>query len=140
MRLIIRKNLIIFFAAAALLVPGLSSAEISFQPPSSGGTSGIFNNLPEPVNDLIKWAQDINSSLNSQIGKYINMAPMQGPVNLNQISQMNVTEWLNSLLQNSFLSGIYSVVVKILQLVGNLAIWALGVVTDLIRQGLALIR
>ncbi|GEM_PF-4742854 len=125
---------------ALLLTPGLSSAAISFQPPSSDGTSGIFNNLPAPVSDLIKWGQDINGTINSQIGKYVNVAPIQSPVNLNQISQMNVTKWLQSALQNSFLSGIYSMVVKILQLVGNLAIWAFGVAADLIKQGLLLLR
>lgn len=140
MILFTKKNLFISLAAATLLAPGLSSAEISFQSQPSGGTSGIFNNLPAPVNDLIKWGRDINTSLNNQIGKYINITPIQSPVNLNQISQLNATEWLQSLLQNSFLSGIYSVVVKILQLVGNLVIWLLGIVTDLIKQGLSFLR
>lgn len=134
------KNLIIFLLVAALLTPGLSNAEISFQSQPSDGTSGIFNNLPAPVSDLIKWGRDINTSLNNQIGKYINMSPIQSPVNLNQISQMNVTEWLQSTLQNSFLSGIYSMIVNVLQLVGNLAIWLLGVATDLIKQGLSFLR
>ena len=140
MNLFAGKKIIILSVAVFLLAPELSSAEISFQSPPSDGTSGIFNNLPAPVSDLIKFGQDISNSINGNIDKYINIAPMRSPVNLNQIGQINVTEWLNGFLQNSFLAGIYSVVIKIIQLVGNLAIWVLGLAIDLIKQGLALMR
>ncbi len=136
---ITKRDLIVFLTAAALLAPGLSGAAISLQSTPSNSVSGIFNNLPAPVSDLIKNFQDLSNSINSQVGRYINIAPTQGPINLNQISQLNITGWLRGLLQNSFLSGIYSITVKVFQLVGNLAIWILGILTDLIKHGLSLL-
>jgi len=100
--------------------------------PSSAGINDILKNLPAPISDLINNAKNISNSFNSGASN----APIQIPTNINQISQLNITSWL----QNGSFSGIYSAAIKILQLAGNLALWILGIVTDLIKQGLSLIH
>lgn len=141
------KYLFIFLALTALIFPAQSMAELSFQStmPSSAGVNDILNNLPAPLTNFINSAKDISNSLNTEVGKYIGTSPIQIPnnlnqVNLNQINQLNVTQWLQNTAQNSSLSGIYSIAIKMVQAVGNLALWILGIVADLLRQVLSSIH
>ncbi len=139
MKLFAVKNLSMLMAAIFLLMPALSNAEISFQSaaPSQDSVNSFINNLPQPLGDFVKSAKDISSSLNTEIGKYVGTAPVKIPTD---ISQLNASNWLQNLLQTGFLSGIYSAVIKIIQLAGNIIIWTLGFVTDLVKQGLSLIH
>ena len=142
MKLFTAKNLSILAIAVFLLAPGLSNAEISFQPaaPSQDSVNSFINNLPQPLSDFVKSAKDISSSLNTQIGRYVGTAPVKIPTDITQLNQTDAVNWLQNILQTGFLSGIYSAVVKIIQLVGNIVVWALGFAADLVKQGLSLIH
>lgn len=129
-----RKTILsVLLLAAIFLAPEFSKAEISFQPLPAAGINDVLNNLPGPINDFVKNAKDINTTVNS----YIGTTPIKSPVSLDQI---NLTQWLQGALQNSLITSIYSTFIKIIYFIGNLAIWALGFVIDLIKQGLALIH
>ena len=138
----VKKYLFIFSATAVLILPAQSMAEVSFQStmPPPAGFNDILNNLPAPLTEFINSAKSISNSLNTELGKYVSTSPVQLPTNFNQVNQLNLTQWLQNALQNNSLSGIYSIAIKMVQVVGNMAIWILGIVTELIRQGLSLIN
>ncbi len=144
MKLFAAKNLWMLMAAIFLLAPALSNAEISFQPaaPSQDSVNSFINNLPQPLSDFVKSAKDISSSLNAEIGKYVGTAPVKIPTDITQLNlnQTDAANWLQNILQTGFLSGIYSAVVKIIQLVGSIVVWGLGFAADLVKQGLSLIH
>ncbi len=144
MELFAAKNLSMLTAAIFLLTPALSNAEISFQPaaPSQDSVNSFINNLPQPLSDFVKSAKDISSSLNAEIGKYVGTAPVKIPTDITQLNlnQTDAANWLQNIFQTGFLSGIYSAVVKIIQLVGNVVVWGLGFAADLVKQGLSLIH
>ena len=123
---------------AALLAPGFSRAEISFQPSPTTGFNGI--NLPSLFNEFINGAKNINNEINNQVGKYIGAAPAQNPVGLTKISQFDLTRFLRGILENSFLSGIYLILIKIVKSVGNFFVWILNAISELIKQGLLILR
>lgn len=140
-----KKHIFLFSLLAVLSAPGFSSAEITFQSsPSSQSISpsGILDNLPQPISDFIKSVKDIGNMASDQFGKYINTSALQSPVNinLNQLKDVNVTQWFQNISQNGFFGGLYQIVAKVLSLVGNLFVWILNIVTELIRQGLALLH
>lgn len=139
-----KKNIFLFLLITVLSMPVFSSAEITFQPPSSEqvNSTGIFNDLPQPLNDLIEKIKDIGGSFNSQFGKYINTSALQGPinVNLNQLKDVNVTQWLQDIFQNGSSNDLYHLVVKTLSLVGNFFVWILNIVIELINQALSLLQ
>ncbi|HUX35701.1 MAG TPA: hypothetical protein VMV71_01550 [Candidatus Paceibacterota bacterium] len=146
MNSLIVKYSFIFLTVLVFIFPSSSMAEVSFQSTMSSpsGVNDIFNNLnlPAPLTDFINSTKDIGSSLNNEVGKYISTSPIKIPSNfsISQVNQLNLTQWLQNAAQNSSLSGIYSIVIKMVKAVGNLALWMLGIVTDLIRQGLSLIH
>lgn len=125
-------------------MPGFSSAEIIFQssPSKSINPSGILDSLPQPITDFIKSAKDIGINAGNQFGKYINTSAMQSPinVNLNQIKDINITQWFTNIFQINSSNSIYQLVVKIFSAVGGLFIWILNIVIDLIKQLLSLVH
>ena len=132
-----------FSLIAVLSAPGFSRADFQSSPSSQSiNISGILNNLPQPINDLIKGAKDIGNMASDQFGKYINGSTLQSPVNinLNQLKDVNVTQWFQNIFQNGSSNELYQLVVKALSLVGNLFVWILNIVIELIRQGLALLH
>ena len=126
------------------LAPGLSMAEISFQlnTQSSDGVNSFWDKLPQPLSEFIKNARDINNIINDKIGEYAVAGSTQGPINFSQLnlSQFDPTQFLQSILKNSFLTGLYLILVKILHFVGNLFISIFNIIIDLIRQGLSLLH
>ncbi len=139
---IFRKNIFLFFSVTALLAPGFSSAEISFQSSQPPTTGGILDNLPQPLNDFVKSAKDISDTVGNQLGKYINTSAFQGPVNvnLNQLKDINITQWVQDISQSGPSNGFYQLAVKLFSSVGNLFVWILNIVIELIKQGLSLLR
>ncbi|OGY99023.1 MAG: hypothetical protein A3B13_03425 [Candidatus Liptonbacteria bacterium RIFCSPLOWO2_01_FULL_45_15] len=127
------KNIFLFSLLAVLLMlmPGFSNAEISFQQSQLSNPSGILENLPQPLNDFVKSARDIGVTAGSQFGKYINTSAFQGPinVNLNQLKDIDVTQ-----------NGLYQLAVKLFTSVGNLFVWILNIVIDLIKQILSFVH
>lgn len=139
---LLKRTFFIFLSAGALLTPGLSAAALSLGTPSQFNSeiTNIFENLPLPLHELIKDAENINSDVNVEIGKYSKTAPIQGPINLTQLNNFNLTQWLQNILHTGPLSTIYPIFIKIVNLAGNLAIWIFGLAVDLIKQGLALLH
>ncbi len=140
---LLKKNIFLFSLIAVLSMPGFSNAEITFQPPSPEqvNPTEIFNNLPQPLSDLIEKIKDIGSGANDQFGKYINISALQNPinVNLNQLKDVNVTQWLQDIFQSGSSNGLYQLAVKALNLVGNFFVWILNIVIELINQALSLL-
>lgn len=139
---IFRKNIFLFFSVAVLLAPGFSNAEISFQSSQLPTPDGILNNLPQPLNDFVKSAKDISDTVGNQLGKYINTSAFQGPVNvnLNRLKDVSVTQWVHDISQSSLSNGFYQLAVKLFSSIGNLFIWILNIVIELIKQVLSLLR
>ncbi|MDP3948903.1 MAG: hypothetical protein Q8Q17_03065 [bacterium] len=110
-------------------MPGLSIAEITFQTSQLPTPSGILNNLPQPLNDFIKSAKDISIAVGNQFGNYINTSAFQNPinVNLNQLKDIDVTQ-----------NGLYQLAVKLFTSIGNLFVWILNIVIEIIKQILSL--
>ena len=140
-----KRNIFLFSLIAVLSAPGFSMAEITFQSSplsQSINPGGILDNLPQPISDFIKNAGDIGNMASDQFGKYINGSTLQSPVNinLNQLKDVNVTQWFQNISQNGSSNELYQLVVKVLSLVGNLFVWILNIVIELIRQGLALLH
>ncbi len=137
-----KKYIYLFSLIAVLLTPGFSNADITFQPAQLPNPSGILDNLPQPLNDFIKSARDIGITAGNEFGKYINTSALQSPinVNLNQLKDINITQWFRNIFQIDSSNSVYQLAVKILSSIGNLFIWILNIVIDLIRQGLALLR
>lgn len=134
----LKRILLGLTTAAILAFHGSSLADIKFQTQSPEGLD--LQNLPPPITDFVNGFSEISNVINGKVGQYIKVSPIQGPINFNQINQLNLTQWLQNLSQIPVIGDIYPIIVKILQLVGNLIIWILGVAMDLIRQGLSLLR
>ena len=126
-----KRNIFLFSLLAVLFIPGFSIAEITFQTSQLPTPSGILNNLPQPLNDFIKSAKDISIAAGNQFGNYINTSAFQNPinVNLNQLKDIDVTQ-----------SGLYQLAVKLFTSVGNLFVWILNIVIELIKQILSLVH
>ncbi len=137
-----KKYIYLFLLIAVLLMPEFSSAEISLQSSQLSTPSVILDNLPQPLNDFVKSARDIGGMASNQFGKYINTSAFQGPinVNLNQLKDINVTQWFRDIFQINSSNSIYQLAVKILSSIGNLFIWILNIVIDLIKQILSLVH
>ena len=136
-----KKYIYLFSLIAVLLTPGFSNADITFQPAQFPNPSGILDNLPQPLNDFIKSARDIGITAGNEFGKYINTSALQSPinVNLNQLKDINITQWFRNIFQIDSSNSVYQLAVKILSSIGNLFIWILNIVVDLIRQILSLV-
>lgn len=135
---IIRKIFLLLVLTAVLFPPRLSLGTITFQNQSSGGIN--TEAFSPQINEFINGLKDINGKINSKVGQYLNVSPAVSPINFNQINRLNIAQWLENIIQLPVIRDIYPLIAKILQLVGNLIIWILGLVTDLIKQGLAVLQ
>ncbi len=134
------KKILVIFTTVVLLIPTLSLAEISLQTPQS---TLNLQSLPSPFSEFIGNLRDINNSFNTQISKYFSISPIQAPISFEQISKLSPNQWIQNIqnmFQNTPLSGLYSIVVKIIQTVGNIVLWILETAIDLIKGGLSMLR
>lgn len=129
----LKKNIFLFSLAAALLTPAFSMAEITPQPTQSPSPGGILNNLPQPLTDFIKSAENLGIAAGNQFQNYVSSPALQNPINtgITQLKGINI---------GSIPNNIYQFVVKIIQLVGGFSIWILSIVIDFIKQGLSLLH
>lgn len=135
-------KIILAAAAFSVILPGMAIAEFSFQQAQNVSAGGIMDNLPPQLKDAINGIKDISADINNRIGKYIGTSPLQSPINVNfnQLENINLTQRIQSIFQSGSSNDVYQLAVKIIQLVGNLILWILNIVIDLIKQALALLR